>query len=592
MSLQKMRTPQDVKVPLNAWKLSKVLHREVFLEGSIATSGSGLDRLKERIRDNQRYLYSTAVMMKVISSIFALFVYTLTVSSMEAIDPSSIESSIFDISFSNAMVLVFQFMFIFTYGLISLIGFFSSSAFKYLHTLPIPRKKIKLTAYLTYFRLINWQLVTMLIGLPVASGLGIFVFGGTWIEIVLFVLVSAVISFVNVVFLFSLMISVSLYIAKKVYKPTGGSKFRTVLQILVTLMYSIVSLGASLAISLLFPVVQAGFDVNSQTVNIITNLVIYPFGLTHLYSIFLMGLTVGWHLIPTLYIWVAVAGFLLVTGAAYLLFRRSMKILSSLVKEEVYESKQKSPEEVTIKLDLHKPTKAIFKKDVTFIFRNFSSTLQFIFPILMPLVLLIQIFMISGGGYAEFFSVGMFAFAYSGMTISFAIMCVTAPESETGGLLYILPSNMRDIYRVKRRIMFLSLAASALAPSLILIIFSLIGRFPLVFNPLTPAILITVSFFVIYFYGTELSLVLYSRFFGKMRNKYTIQMLNVKHKFWKIALGIIIIYIVNFLPIIVGFYVGALLGGSALYGALVMLGTALLLAGVIRGIAYKNFNSH
>ena len=69
-------------------------------------------------------------------------------------------------------------------------------------------------------------------------------------------------------------------------------------------------------------------------------------------------------------------------------------------------------------------------------------------------------------------------------------------------------------------------------------------------------------------------------------------MLNVKHKFLKIALGIIFIYIANFLPIVLGFFIGGNLGESALYGSIVMLGTAILLAGVIRVIAYKNFNFH
>lgn len=124
MSLSKMRTIKDVSVPLSAWQLSKTLHREVFLEGSIATSGPQMDRLKEKIRDNRNYLYSTALMMKIISSIFALFVYILTIFSMDSIDTSSVDQSIFSLSASNAMVLVFQFMFVFTYGLISLIGFF------------------------------------------------------------------------------------------------------------------------------------------------------------------------------------------------------------------------------------------------------------------------------------------------------------------------------------------------------------------------------------------------------------------------------------------------------------------------------------
>ncbi len=53
------------------------------------------------------------------------------------------------------------------------------------------------------------------------------------------------------------MLTVSLYIAKKLYKPTGGSKIQTALQLIVSLLYAIVSIGAGLAITYLVEIVQA-----------------------------------------------------------------------------------------------------------------------------------------------------------------------------------------------------------------------------------------------------------------------------------------------------------------------------------------------
>jgi hypothetical protein len=485
-------------------------------------------------------------------------------------------------------------MFIFVYGLIGLIGFFSSSAFKYLHTLPITKKKIQVIAYLTYFRLINWQLGAIFIGFPVASGIGAFISGTTLPNLIILVGISTILSFVNIIFLFSLMLTVSLFIAKKVYKPTSSSKLQTVMQIFVSLMYAVVSLGASLAIYYMVPAIQSGiFQINSDLFSIYSNFILYPFGLTHLHSILMIGFIKGWNFIPPITIWISVVAFMLLASITYLLFRRSLRILSMLVKEETYASKRKSTEEIKINLDISKPIPAIFKKDMKFIFRNFSSTLYFLFPILMPLVILLQqIGTVSGGGFSSFWEIIIFAFLYSGMILSFAIMCVTAPESESSGLLYILPAKMRDIYRVKRRIMFFSLSLSSIAPGLILIIKAIKNQFSESADYLWPAIIVTISYLVIYFYGTELALTLYSRFFGKMRNKYTIQMLNVKRKFIKVALGVIILYVVSYIPIILGLLIGSLFGMSALYGSLGMLSTSLVLFGVIRWIAYINFNSH
>ncbi|TFG19138.1 MAG: hypothetical protein EU530_07115 [Promethearchaeota archaeon] len=208
----------------------------------------------------------------------------------------------------------------------------------------------------------------------------------------------------------------------------------------------------------------------------------------------------------------------------------------------------------------------------------------------MPLILLIQIFAAQTVGYDAFFEITLFTFFYSGMTLSFAIMCITAPESDTGGLLYILPSKMKDIYRVKRRIMYISMFLSAIAPSIIMIVYAISNRFEFPENTILPAIFMVLSYLVIYFYGTELALTLYSRFFGKMRNKYTIQMLNVKHKFLKIGLGIVILYVGSYIPLIAGYFLGIVLGFSVFYGSVIMLGTSILLFGVIRWIAYKNFN--
>ncbi len=210
MSLQRMHSLEKSVQPLSAWKLSKIVHREVFLDGSIATSGPGKDRLLERIRESRNYLQSSAIMMKVLSAVFALAIYAMTILGMINAYLPGIDNAIFSVSTSTSIVFVFQFMFVFTYGMIGLVGFFSSSAFKFLHTLPISKKKIQATAYLTYFRLINWQIVSIFIGLPIASGIGMYLLPKlgipviiTWFDMTLNVLITIIVSFVNVIFLFS-----------------------------------------------------------------------------------------------------------------------------------------------------------------------------------------------------------------------------------------------------------------------------------------------------------------------------------------------------------------------------------------------------
>ena len=140
--------------------------------------------------------------------------------------------------------------------------------------------------------------------------------------------------------------------------------------------------------------------------------------------------------------------------------------------------------------------------------------------------------------------------------------------------------------------MYFPMSLSAIAPSLIIILYPIYGPAKTL-DYLQPSILLAISFFVIYFYGTELTLTLYARLFGKIRNKLTIQMLNVKHKILKIILGMVLLYIACFIPIIVGMIFGVFFfGESVLYTSIIMLGSAIVLSGVIRAISFKLFNSH
>ncbi|MHA1452486.1 MAG: hypothetical protein ACTSRD_06465, partial [Promethearchaeota archaeon] len=395
MSSQQLKpTKPSPPKPISAWKLSKVVKKEVFLDGSIATSGPQKDRLLERMRESRNYLQNSALMMKILSAVFALAVYSMVIVSITSVGYGVIQNIIFSLSVSISMAIVFQFMFVFTYGMIGLIGFFSSSAFQYLFTLPISKKKIRVTAYLTYFRLIDWQIVAIFLGLPIAVGTGIGLITGSWGIVIFTVLISTIISFVNVIFLFSLMLSVSLFLAKKLYKPTGGSKGRSALQLIVSLLYAVVSLGASLAITYLVELVSTPFAIGNHgsLINLLLNFFLYPFGLTYLQSIVIIGPLLGWYYIPIQNFVVAIIGFMLTIGVTYLIFRRSMRILNSLTKQEVYDANQQASEDVVVSVEIKKPIHAIFKKDITYVFRNFQTTLYFLFPILMPLVILLQVF--------------------------------------------------------------------------------------------------------------------------------------------------------------------------------------------------------
>lgn len=524
------------------FKISSVVYKETFLEGYLETQGPQRDSFIKKIKKNKNTTRNNAVGMKILSSIYMLFLNLIMIETIihfqfqiPFINAGNFNSSLFAISSTLSLMFGMQLIFMYTFGMTSMVGFFDGKAFKMLF-LHLNNKDVKKIALLTFLRTIDFQIVTVLLGLPIIT----LILTGS----ILTALVAVFVNVLHLTFGISLIIIISNFMSKRVFSNTGTSRTKTVIRVVIMVLYLIAVMSFSLILNLLNGYVLNLFAQSNQAygpmLTIILSFIIYPFSLTYFFAISLFPADK----IFLNYSWPVFVGIFFAIFAIFLLFKKAFKILKNVSKEQEFGTERKSgAEPKPIIISKVKPITAIFSKDIKYIIRNFSVFLYLLMPLIMPTFMTIIPIALGDVELESFSFMNIISLVYVGMSLSFLIIAVTGSENESGDLIQTLPVKQSDIYKGKRRIILSVMIFSQIIPHIIFLV-----RMP---ENASLILLNFVAFALIMFYLSEVTLVLYAVFFGKIRGKYTIQMLNPQNKILKIIIAIILIYLLAFIPPII-----------------------------------------
>ncbi|MHA1729669.1 MAG: CPBP family intramembrane glutamic endopeptidase [Promethearchaeota archaeon] len=543
ISIQKEKISQE-KSFKELYHISKIVFWESFLEGNLESQGPQKERFIEKIKKNKKSFKRNAAGMKVLSAFYMLLLNLSMIVTLREfqeqivhVNAQNFHSALFAISSSIAIMFIMQLVFFFMFGMAFFIGFFGGKSFKWLETLPLSQKEIKKIILITFLRSMDIQFITLLLGFPVFT---LIFTGGNIIATLTAFFINILHIMVCLVFIFVM----SKFMVQKVFILSGTSKAKTVVRVLVIVLYMVAAMSFSLILNLLDDYInslfsQTGAGLLSPWITFILTLTIYPFSLTYFYSLSLFPL-------EKMYLqfsWPVIVGIILAIIVIILFFKKASKILLTVTKEIEIDSDRKSgAEQLPITVKIAQPTSAICSKDMKYITRNFSVLMYLILPIMYPLFISIFPIVFSNQSFETMSIFNILQFIYIGLSLVFLIIATTGSETETGGLIQTLPVKQSDIYKGKRKIILSVMLLSLVIPFILLVI-----KMPGMIH----IILINFgSYALITFYEAELILILYAGFFGKIRGKYTIQMINSRNKVGKAIGGILIIYLAAYLPII------------------------------------------
>lgn len=534
---------QHIKSFKELFRISNVVYKESFLEGYLASQGPQRDSFIKKIKKNKNTLRNNVVGMKIISSFYMLLLNIMMVETIlqfqfqiSTINASNFNSSLFALASTCSLMFGMQLIFMYTFGMTSMVGFFDGKAFKMLF-LHMNNKDVKKIALLTFLRTVDIQIFTILFGLPIIT----LILTGS----ILAALVAVFINILHLMFCISVIIIISNFMSKRVFSNTGTSKSKTIIRVVIMILYLFAVMSFSLILNLINDYVASLFtQSNSQIfgpgLTGILSFILYPFSLTYFFALSLFPP----NRIFIQYSWPVFVGIIVATIAIFLLFKKAFKILQNVSKEQEFGTERKSGAEFKpIIITKVKPITAIFRKDIKYIVRNFSVFMYLLLPLIMPIFIIILPISSNDIGFEGFTFISILGLMYVGISLGMLIIAVTGSENESGDLIQTLPIKQSDNYRGKRRIVLSVMLFSQIIPLIIVLIKMPDHAFIILLN--------FVSYVFIMFYLSELALLLYAVFFGKTRGNYTIQMLNPQNKVLKVIVGIILIYILAFIPPII-----------------------------------------
>ncbi|MCK4238015.1 MAG: hypothetical protein KAX33_02760 [Candidatus Lokiarchaeota archaeon] len=519
-----------------SYSLAKYTNYEIFLESQIQSAGAHQARFLEKLEKNANFIRNMTIMMKVIYSflfvvlpILPLFTYLQLVGYLYS-GTYTIGTILFVSSFLFGIFFAMVIMYLILLGMLPISSLMTGNAFKWLQTLPIPKKNLKKLGFMTIFRSLNIPLIVLGAAFPIIMLIGT--------QNIFFFFVCIVTSILNLIFSFSLLIIVSERLSRILHNPNRQSKKASLAKILSMAGYFIIAMGSGFILSWGISAIDdlliifATFE-HSDILNFILSLIPYPFAPGYLMSLIIAPDQIPIGLFFTTIIGFAI--FLLITWGTY---KVAIRNLISATSAEVKGIKAGElfivpEEEIQVEIKTKSPLKSYIQKDLITASRDFQTLMFLIMPIIIPLFM---IFSFVG-------PIGEDISSPTGIIITWSIILIFSiivPTMLISGLLNMeesgattlasLPVIPRD--QAKAKLILMSVIQ--------LISFTLLT---VVLTIITNSILLLVLFlatipivWIFLFLMFEMKM----RLFGKMKYKYVIEELNKEHKVVKWILMLLV----------------------------------------------------
>lgn len=512
-----------------SYSLAKYTNYEIFMESTIQSAGAHQARFLEKLEKNANYIRNMTIMMKggyaflfVFLSVLPLFTYLRLVDYLYS-GTYTIGTILFVSSFLFGIFFAMVIMYLIVLGMLPISSLMTGNAFKWLQTLPIPKKNLKKLGFMTIFRTLNIPLIVLGAAFP------IFMLIVTQNIFLFFVCIA--LSILSLIFSFSVLIIVSERLSRILNNPNRQSKKASLAKILSMAGYFIIAMGSGFILSWSINafddllIIFATFE-HSDILNFILSLIPYPFAPGYLMSLIIVPDQIPIGLLFTTIIGVAI--FILITWGTY---KAAIRNLISATSAEAKGIKAGElfivpEEEIQVEIKTKSPIKSYIQKDLITASRDFQTLMFLIMPIIIP------IFMI----FSFSVPIGSDLSSPTGIMITWSIILIFSiivPAMLISGLLNMeesgattlasLPVIPRD--QAKAKLILMSVIQ--------LISFTILT---VVFTIITNSILLLLLFlatipivWVFLFLMFEMKM----RLFGKMKYKYIIEELNKEHKVGK-----------------------------------------------------------
>jgi len=523
---------------LGLYKLAKYTNLEIVMEAQIQSSGANQARVIEKYKKNKGSIKQQAFALKLVFAMMLLLIAVLPISTYfevefmlnnQSVNPDSvlIPGSILFGAF-NLMQLLYLVML----GMFAIGAMMSGDTFRWYETLPLSKKRLKKLGFMTVFRNLDVGLFTMMLAFPIimfAISLNI-----------LLALVVLVISVINVMFSFSVLVLIAGKISRVLKISEAGSKKATFIRIFTMLSYMVVILSASLFVQWITTSAGAFFAMTTSLdipliVNIIVSLIPYPFSSGYLITMTMEPSSFS----PILWVsaLVGVGLFILLTYFTYKSALRTMRTVtssSSLEAKQSSSSKKISKKPIVVLIEPRTPIKAYIRKDLSTATRDIQTFMFMIMPLIIPFMMLIPLLTTSTGLGESFLEDYIVIWTLATLYQPIISMMLTSGflnmEDSGASILSSLPINTRDQAKAKLLLVGLIQTISYFLPLIVFIpnpdflsyLFSFISYYPVVLTLLLSMFQMKI------------------RFFGRMKYKFVVEEFTPEKKVTKWFIMIVV----------------------------------------------------
>ena len=511
------------------WKLSKVVHNEVFFQGQIQAAGAHKSRIMQRYEKNIRGAKNFALISSIFISFLLLVTTLFPVTSIiymtnTTLDKNNINSFIFATSTSYAIYFLINTLFIFVFGLFSMMSFTTGDSIKFLRFLPLSDTDVQQISFFTFIRMYYIELPVFFLALPVES---LFL---TRSYITFFALLIS--NFINILLVLYFLIITSRFLSVKFFKSAKITKINSIIKIAFAFAYMTVFFLFSFVTQYFIKFLTTFYTsknllgINFTLINTFLPIIFFPFTTGYIIAFSLLSLGE----IPVSSLRITVIGFLILLVVTVIIIRKGNFILRSFLNENTQYSSnlQDNKQDTYFRLTRTGSQRAFVKENLKTAFREFNSLISLMFVFIIPILsILTNTSNIDGQSINPFILV----YSYAKMIPFFLRNGLYTFEMNLGGILQSLPFKDRDFFRAKQYLML----GFAFVPIIITALLTIVQNYP--FTTIFDGVIIT---FFLNFSLVTSYLVLYALFFGKINNRYTLFSINQENKTIKYILMFVI----------------------------------------------------
>ena len=554
------------------WKISKLSYREAFTAATLAQAGSNQAKIMEKMEKNNRYMKTQSIAMKIAMIVYLGIMIILPIQAFTSIRTGlGVTSSSWMLltgSITLSLYFLMQMMYLIMFGMFFASSLLSGEIFKWLTTLPLTKKELQKVALFTFFRGVDVEFWTLLIVFPVGTAIAT--------QSLVVTLACLVISILNIVFSFGILIVVGEKVNRILSNAQTNNKRANRARIAVMVLYLLSTLTVVIGVQsaiLAIPGFISNQTISSSTADVM-NLIgsVIPFPLNGGY--WLISLFIGWPVLAPEMKFTLFLGFVLFCLITVKLLRHALNLFGNIINPQQIKYSDDNESASDIMLHIQTPEKAFFTKDKKAISRDVNMLMMVIMPIILPAI---GYFSMAGslGGEAGtdllpiIFSTNLL---YLFMSAGMIILGILSAETTGATILASLPIIIRDQAKGKLRFIFIILPIASVVQVLFYV-----GKptfeIMLFLSLITLPIGLEVGVF---------NLLIKARMFGKMKYKYVLDEVQIRGKFWKYFLQIVLNLVLYVLVLVVifsymGDFTSASMGELAVFLIPLEIGGGLLL---------------